>query len=351
VARSSHDVEVIGDKLYVVGGWNMLGEQAGNEWLDDMVTLDLSDSRSAWKRVPQPFSRRALITAVHDGRLYVMGGIDEEDEVSRRVDIFDPISMQWSRGPELLGNLSFSGFSSAACTLDGRLYASVAGGLLLRLTEDGQDWELVANHTPRIVHRLIPWRGQILVTGGAAKGANFDLIEAVVPSVEALPFTQGDVPPPAFHHRPSGDANAAAATADATASVAHAAPVEPVAQQTCCPVMTQVEVLGDEDASVVTYQGQEILLCCSKCVKKWHADPEAYLSKQVLPQLADMDLPERSLTQVYCPVFPTRVVSENDPSVIYNGKTIYLFNKTAVRRWNEDPEKYIDTAILPQLAE
>ncbi|MFT7464035.1 MAG: YHS domain-containing protein [Pseudohongiellaceae bacterium] len=359
--RSSHDLEVIDDKLYVIGGWNMLGDVAGSEWINDMVTLDLGDPRSSWKRVPQPFSRRALITSVHEGRLYVMGGIDDEDEVSRRVDIFDPQTLRWTRGPDLLGSLPFAGFSSAACTLDGRLYTSVAGGEMMRLAENGEAWEMVANHTPRIVHRLIPWRGQILVSGGAEKGANLDLVETVVPSAEALPYTPSEIPAASFHHRPTQDSNASAASGSAGQSEFQAAPhgAQPLAQhggqlgpqQICCPVMTMVEVLDDEDAIVVEYNGQEVLLCCSKCVKKWQADPEAYLSKETLPQLAAMDLPERSLAQVYCPVFPTRVVSENDPFVIYNGKKIYLFNKTAVRRWNEDPEKYLNSEILPQLAD
>jgi hypothetical protein len=74
-----------------------------------------------------------------------------------------------------------NGFAPAACTLDGRLYASVADGTLYRLDEAGATWEAVAKTTPRIVHRLIPHDGQILVLGGAAKGDNLDLIETVWP--------------------------------------------------------------------------------------------------------------------------------------------------------------------------
>jgi YHS domain-containing protein len=32
----------------------------------------------------------------------------------------------------------------------------------------------------------------------------------------------------------------------------------------------------DADATVKTYQGQEMRFCCKKCVKKFEADPEKY---------------------------------------------------------------------------
>jgi uncharacterized GH25 family protein/YHS domain-containing protein len=366
--RSSHDLAVFGNTLYVIGGWNMDGKEGGTEFVDTMLTLDLTDSRATWKSIPQPFSRRALIVTLHDGKLYAMGGIDEEDEVSRDVDIFDLQTRRWSKGPELIGNSGYAGFSSAACTLDGRVYCSVAGGDLIRLTEDSQGWEFVGKNKPRIVHRMIPWKSQILVAGGAHKGGNSDSLETIIPRALGTP---GVAPAPGtstpIHGRRSSAeaepskastevSSAVSATPSASlvkatglAPVADATmPLNPAAAQVFCPVMTNVEI--DEDASVVTYKGQDVLLCCSKCVKKWKKDPEAYLLPEILPQLTNLDLPERVLEQVYCPVFPTRVVSDKDPFVMYKGAKVYLFNKTAVRRWNDNPEKYADSKLLPQLA-
>lgn len=340
VGRSSHDLAVVGDTLYVVGGWNMLGRQAGNDFLEFMLTLDLTDPRAAWKRVPQPFSRRALIVSVHDGRIHVMGGIDEDDTVSRAVDIFDPETMSWSRGPDLIGEAKYVGFASAACTLDGRLYASVAGGDLIRLTKDGAAWEFVGTNQPRIVHRLVPWQSRILVTGGANQGSNLDSIEVLHPPAKGV----GGMPPSGGQGTPI-HANAK------TAESVSATPATSAKGQVYCPVMTNVEVLDDEEAISVDYNGIEVLLCCSKCVKKWERDPEAYLLTKVLPQIAEVELPARKLEQTYCPVYPTRVVSESDAFVLYEGKKVYLFNKTAVRRWKEDPEKYLNLDLLPQLAE
>ena len=77
---------------------------------------------------------------------------------------------------------------------------------------------------------------------------------------------------------------------------------------------------------------------------------EAYLDAGRLPQLAKVKLPERSIQQVFCPVYKDRVVSEKDPFVMYKGKKVYLFNQSAVRRWQQDPERYANPDVLPQLS-
>ena len=73
----------------------------------------------------------------------------------------------------------WNGFAPAACTYDGHVFASVGDGSLFRLSDSGSAWEKVTTTTPRIVHRLAPWGSQILVLGGATKGNNLDLVEAV----------------------------------------------------------------------------------------------------------------------------------------------------------------------------
>jgi hypothetical protein len=176
--RSSHDVAVIGDTLYVVGGWNMLGHD-GEEWCDDILTLDLANADAGWKSIPQPFIRRALIAAVADGKLFVIGGFTDEEDVSHDVDIFDPTTSTWSKGPALPGE-GMNGFAPAACTIGGRVHVSVADGSIHRLTGNGTAWESVASVTPRIVHRAIPdGDAHMILVGGAASSANLDTVERV----------------------------------------------------------------------------------------------------------------------------------------------------------------------------
>ncbi len=176
--RSSHDVAIIGNTLYVVGGWNMLGHE-GEDWCDDMLSLDLANPEGGWKTLPQPFVRRALIAAVADDKLYVIGGFTDEEDASLDVDIFDPATATWSKGPTLPGE-SMNGFAPAACTIKGRVHVSVADGSVHRLADDGSKWEAVASVVPRIVHRAVPdGDAHMILVGGAANAANLDLVERV----------------------------------------------------------------------------------------------------------------------------------------------------------------------------
>ena len=176
--RSSHDVVAVGDKLIVVGGWVMEGRARGERWPAAALVLDLAAARPEWKPIRQPFQRRALIAAAHGGKVYALGGFTEHDDPLLRVDVYDPATDTWTAGPDLPGP-NRNGFGPAAAAHDGRLYVSLGDGSFHRLDDARGKWEKVATTTPRIVHRLVTHGNQILVLGGAAKGDNFDLIEAV----------------------------------------------------------------------------------------------------------------------------------------------------------------------------
>lgn len=176
--RSSHDLVVLGDTLYAVGGWNMLGADGGEEWCETMAALDLTAATPGWRSIPQPFTRRALIATAFRDRLWVIGGFTDVEEVSRQVDVFDPTTGTWSRGPDLpAGN--FNGFAPAACVADGRLLVSVADGSLLALDEQAGVWRTVARTSPRIVHRMVPADGGVILVGGAVGKDNLDRVEQV----------------------------------------------------------------------------------------------------------------------------------------------------------------------------
>jgi hypothetical protein len=175
--RSSHDVVVIGDQLIVTGGWDMEGA-ASQHWAETMLTLDLSAPKLEWKSLPQPFRRRALIAAVYKGRMFVMGGITDLDRVVGDVDIYDPRTKVWTNGPALPGS-GVNPFGPAAAVDAGSLYVSVADGTLYRLDPSEQNWEKVGRGTPRVAHRAVADGQSILVMGGADKGKDLDLIEAI----------------------------------------------------------------------------------------------------------------------------------------------------------------------------
>jgi hypothetical protein len=174
--RSSHDVVVVGDELIVTGGWTLAG--GSKEWLSTLAVMNLGAEKLEWKSIHQPFRRRALMAAAYGGKMYVIGGINEQGVIVRHVSIYDPNSKVWSEGPELPDGPGLA-FAPAAGVHKGRLYASVSDGTLFRLNESGWAWEKVGSATPRVAHRIASRGDTVLVIGGAAKGNNFDLIEAV----------------------------------------------------------------------------------------------------------------------------------------------------------------------------
>jgi N-acetylneuraminic acid mutarotase len=181
--RSSHDAVTVGDKLVVVGGWKMNGAGKETAWQNTALVLDLTRKPHAWEAVKQPFERRALTAAVHDGKVYVVGGYDKSDGIVLTVNVYDPAKGTWSAGPDLPGPQR-NGFSPAACVLGDRLFVSTADGKLQRLTAKGDAWEEAGQlQQPRIVHRKVAIADKLLlVLGGAGKGENVALTEAIRPS-------------------------------------------------------------------------------------------------------------------------------------------------------------------------
>jgi N-acetylneuraminic acid mutarotase/uncharacterized GH25 family protein len=182
--RSSHDAAVIGDKLYVVGGWNM---QAGKEtvWHDTAWSIDLAAGKLEWKQIAKPpFFRRAVALAAWQDKLYVLGGMQQDGGPTTRVDVYDPASDKWSAAPAMLGN-GMDGFGCSSFACDGRLYATTMSGSVQRLSSDGSQWELVGSlEHPRFFHRILPWQAQELVIVGGAHMA-----VGKIDTLERLPVT------------------------------------------------------------------------------------------------------------------------------------------------------------------
>lgn len=166
--RSSHDAVVIGDKLYVVGGWTLSGDSDG-EWIDEMLVFDFADAGIGWQSMPNmPSKRRALATSHWNGKLIAMGGMDEDHSISRDVDCFDPSTGEWTKLAEFPGE-GMSGFGVSAWNVGGKLYASGSEGVVYQLSEEGKEWSKVAElDRPRFFHRLLAKdHTELLIIGGA----------------------------------------------------------------------------------------------------------------------------------------------------------------------------------------
>ena len=186
--RSSHDAVVLGDQLYVAGGWQLAGD-AGSTWHDTAWVADLREQPLVWKPTPPPpFRRRACALAVHSQRIAVLGGIDEQ-RPSSAVNFFDPKTATWTEGPALPG----PGFGAAALQVGDTLFASGMDGRLFRLDADASDWSVCGQLAlPRFFHRLALALDEthLVAIGGASLDGHLRSIELVPLSGETTPSIQ-----------------------------------------------------------------------------------------------------------------------------------------------------------------
>lgn len=166
--RSSLDAAVLDGRLYAIGGWTLAGKEK-TVWHNNGLVYDLASKTAKWEEIPVPFHRRALSVAAHDGKLYAIGGMQEQGGPTTRVDVFDPKSGEWSEGPSLLGG-PMDGFGNSSFASGGKLYVSTMSGSLQRLSSDGKKWEVVGQlDSPRFFHRMLPWTdGSLVAVGGAS---------------------------------------------------------------------------------------------------------------------------------------------------------------------------------------
>jgi N-acetylneuraminic acid mutarotase len=168
--RSSHDAAMVGDMLYVVGGWNMQGGDQGAKWHDTAWAMNLAADKLEWKTVASPgFKRRALALAAWDGKLVCIGGMQEKGGATTSTMIYDPARNEWAEGAKLLG-APMDGFGSSAFACRGTLYVTTISGSIQSLSADGKQWQYVGQlEQPRFFHRVLPWSdSKLVIVGGTS---------------------------------------------------------------------------------------------------------------------------------------------------------------------------------------
>lgn len=173
--RSSHDACVIGDEVFVAGGWCLAGDEPP-AWHATAWVADLTQTPLRWRPLPPPPApRRALALARLGTDLAVLGGMTAESRSTSAVTIYDPATGTWSAGPDLPG----SGFGIAATSIGDAVLASGSDGRLLRLPPGARAWEPTgALLLPRFFHRLVPVDDdRLLAIGGAGKGGHMRNVE------------------------------------------------------------------------------------------------------------------------------------------------------------------------------
>ncbi|MEM9556084.1 MAG: PQQ-binding-like beta-propeller repeat protein [Acidobacteriota bacterium] len=178
--RSSHDAAVMGDRIFVAGGWQLRGAGEEAVWHDDLLVLDLAAEQPSWRSIPQPFQRRALTVATADGKVFVCGGLGP-DGTSLRVDVYDPEAEVWSVGPELkIAVGPMHGFGVSAFGVDDKVMLSGGDGVIFELAPGADDWVKVGKlETARFFHRLLPHQDRLLFVAGAGAGGHLGSTEVV----------------------------------------------------------------------------------------------------------------------------------------------------------------------------
>jgi N-acetylneuraminic acid mutarotase len=121
--RGSMVVVAANEKIYAMGGRSQL---LGG---DDVGTAEVFDPDSnSWNRLPNmPTPRNHVAGAVANGKIYAIGGrrgsfSDKEAEHLAVVEVYDPATRSWKRGPDMTAARS----GIAAATVGSRIY--VFGG-------------------------------------------------------------------------------------------------------------------------------------------------------------------------------------------------------------------------------
>jgi hypothetical protein len=164
----------------VAGGWQLLGGTNKPVWPANALALDLANPGTSWKEFPQPFKRRALALAALGSRVHCIGGMDSDNKTTLAVEVYDTVTGQWSKGPDLPPGKN-KGFGCSAIAQAGRIYVTAFQGDLLRLSTDGSTWEIVGRlEHPRMAHRLVTAGVTQLIALGGEDG------EAKRPDLELL---------------------------------------------------------------------------------------------------------------------------------------------------------------------
>jgi N-acetylneuraminic acid mutarotase len=169
--RSSLDAALIGSTVYVGGGWRLAGDASTGTWQNDLLALDLATPGASWQTIASPVERRALAIASTSKVLVAIGGLTRTKEVSRQVDVFEPATARWSRGPDFPADA----FGVAAVGVGAAIYASARDGVVYRWAPGEAAWTVDRPlGFPRFFHRLVAAGPSSLIAVGGISGMHTD---------------------------------------------------------------------------------------------------------------------------------------------------------------------------------
>jgi N-acetylneuraminic acid mutarotase len=180
--RGGGGLALVGRKLHYMGGVKTDRDtDAADHWVLDLD--DRAKGSAQWeKAAPMPAPRNQFSTVTFDGKIYAIGGQfhhDSQQLDQARVDIYDPKSDSWTRGPELpKGHSHAEGgtfISSGRIFVVGR-HTTPTGGRKsidadVLMLESGGEWKAVAKlPMPLSSPAAAIIDGKFIVAGGSPNG-------------------------------------------------------------------------------------------------------------------------------------------------------------------------------------
>jgi len=119
--RNELTAVVLNDKIYVIGGED---KASGGGQKNTLEIYDIAQGKWVNDTEPMPIALDHTAAAVHDGKIYVVGGFLKRKVPTDKLFIYDPQINQWQEGKSLPSSI---GAALNAQFIDGILY--VVGGL------------------------------------------------------------------------------------------------------------------------------------------------------------------------------------------------------------------------------
>lgn len=118
---------VLGGKIYMIGGWSAASREA--ERIEDMKKMEVYDPQTdEWTDGPMmDRGREGMSSVVHEGKIYIVGGVDSNEEPLQSIEFFDPATQVWSTLQVQLPDEHGRGLGGCA-SIKGKIY--IAGGFI-----------------------------------------------------------------------------------------------------------------------------------------------------------------------------------------------------------------------------
>jgi len=202
IARRFVSTAILGSKLYVIGGCADLFTGSGKtpSALTSVEAYDFSSQQ--WTPQKDLQTARYSAAAVEtDGKLFVFGGLGYGDENTRLIEMFNPVTNNWS----IIGEMPFYRYGHTACVVNDSIY--IFGGMVIDTVSNtkriaatidvfdpvNKTWTTKSTPiTPRSHHQTVHMGNDVYIIGGFGGNESIPLAKTLA-TIQIYSITDGGV--------------------------------------------------------------------------------------------------------------------------------------------------------------